>query len=78
MLPQARPWVSMSPLQTLVGSSRDLRSMQRWKSDAYADVGLWIERATDAMMHEPNYAVNLELAELVNNKKANTYVPNSL
>jgi len=25
-------------------------------------------------MHEPNYAVNLELAELVNNKKANTYV----
>lgn len=52
--------------------------MQRWKSDAYADVGLWIERATDAMMHEPNYAVNLELAELVNNKKANTYVLNSL
>jgi hypothetical protein len=35
-------------------------------------VSIWTERATDPMMHEPNYAVNLELAELVNNKKANT------
>jgi hypothetical protein len=26
------------------------------------------------MTHEPNYAVNLELAELVNTKKANTSV----
>lgn len=26
------------------------------------------------MTHEPNYAVNLELAELINNKKANTSV----
>jgi hypothetical protein len=25
-------------------------------------------------MAEPNYAINLELAELVNTKKANTYV----
>lgn len=32
------------------------------------------ERATDSMTHEPNYAVNLELAELINNKKANTSV----
>jgi hypothetical protein len=31
-----------------------------------------VERATDPMTHEPNYAVNLELAELINNKKANT------
>lgn len=31
-----------------------------------------VERATDPMMPEPNFAVNLELAEYVNSKKANT------
>ncbi|KAJ9117711.1 hypothetical protein QFC24_006425 [Naganishia onofrii] len=31
-----------------------------------------VERATDPMMAEPNYAINLELAEYINNKKANT------
>lgn len=31
-----------------------------------------VERATDPMMPEPNFAVNLELAEYVNAKKANT------
>ncbi len=33
-----------------------------------------VERATDPTMGEPNYAINLELAELINTKKANTCV----
>ncbi|KAJ9094279.1 hypothetical protein QFC21_006105 [Naganishia friedmannii] len=35
-------------------------------------VEVLVERATDPMMAEPNYAINLELAEYINNKKANT------
>lgn len=31
-----------------------------------------VERATDPMLPEPNFAINLELAEYVNSKKANT------
>lgn len=33
-----------------------------------------ITRATTASMPEPNYAIHLEVAEYINQKKANTYV----
>lgn len=34
-----------------------------------------ISRATYPSQPEPNYALNLEVAEHINQKKANTYVP---
>lgn len=34
-----------------------------------------IARAVDPYKHEPDYAAHLEVAEYINNKKANTYVP---
>jgi ADP-ribosylation factor-binding protein GGA len=37
-------------------------------------VEVLVQRACDPMQHEPNYAVHLELAEHINNKKSNTYV----
>ncbi|KAI5449067.1 ARF-binding protein [Naganishia albida] len=46
-------------------------SMARpWASVSPVDA--LVERATDPMLEEPNFAVNLELAEYVNSKKANT------
>lgn len=33
-----------------------------------------ISRAVDPFKHEPDYAAHLEVAEYINNKKANTYV----
>ena len=33
-----------------------------------------VTRACDPSMHEPNYAIHLEVAEYINTKKANTYV----
>lgn len=35
-------------------------------------VGVVPERACDPSLHEPNLSINLEIAELVNTKKANT------
>jgi ADP-ribosylation factor-binding protein GGA len=35
-------------------------------------VEVLITRACDPSVHEPNYAVHLEVAEYINNKKANT------
>jgi len=35
-------------------------------------VEVLIQRACDPIIHEPNYTVHLELAEYINNKKANT------
>jgi len=32
-----------------------------------------ITRACEPSLHEPNYALHLEVAEYINNKKANTY-----
>jgi hypothetical protein len=39
---------------------------------AVSPIDALVERATDPMLEEPNFAVNLELAEYVNSKKANT------
>ena len=33
-----------------------------------------IARAVDPYKHEPDYAAHIEVAEYINNKKANTYV----
>lgn len=33
-----------------------------------------ITRACEPSLHEPNYALHLEVAEYINKKKANTYV----
>ncbi|EJD38700.1 VHS-domain-containing protein, partial [Auricularia subglabra TFB-10046 SS5] len=35
-------------------------------------VEIYVQRACDPSLHEPNYAVHLELAEYINTKKANT------
>ena len=37
-----------------------------------------ISRACNPTMGEPNYAVHLEVADYINQKKANTYVPEPL
>jgi hypothetical protein len=37
-----------------------------------------ITRACDPSMHEPNYAIHLEVAEFINTKKANKYALHSL
>ncbi|CAE6394447.1 unnamed protein product [Rhizoctonia solani] len=41
-----------------------------WNS--VAPVELMVQRACDPSLHEPNYALNLELAEYIKKKKANT------
>lgn len=33
-----------------------------------------VTRACDPSLHEPNYAIHLEVAEYINTKKANKYV----
>ena len=38
-------------------------------------VEVLVTRACDPSLPEPNYASHLEVAEYVNNKKANTYEP---
>ena len=35
-------------------------------------VEVYVQRACDPSLHEPNYALNLELADYINQKKANT------
>ena len=42
-----------------------------WSS--VSPVEVYVNRACDPSLHEPNYAVHLELAEYINQKKANTY-----
>ncbi|KAF8519752.1 VHS domain-containing protein [Hysterangium stoloniferum] len=37
-----------------------------------SQVEVLVQRACDPIIHEPNYAVHLELAEYINNKKANS------
>lgn len=37
-----------------------------------------VQNACDPTLHEPNYAVHLEIAELINTKKANTSVNSAL
>jgi ADP-ribosylation factor-binding protein GGA len=37
-----------------------------------------VTRACDPHLPEPNYAIHLQVAEHINNKKANTYVPTRL
>lgn len=37
-------------------------------------VEVLVQGACDPALHEPNYAVHLELAEYINTKKANTCV----
>lgn len=37
-----------------------------------------VMRACSPHLAEPNYALHLEVAEYINQKKANTYVPVSL
>lgn len=36
------------------------------------------QNACDPTLHEPNYAIHLEIAELINTKKANTSVDPAL
>jgi hypothetical protein len=64
----------MTPLQSLVGKSLPAHRLAIAPLTFMPLRRLCSERATDPMTHEPNYAVNLELAELVNTKKANTSV----
>lgn len=40
-----------------------------------SQIEVLITRACDPSLHEPNYAHHLEVAEYINNKKANMYVP---
>jgi hypothetical protein len=42
-----------------------------------SQIEILVTRACDPSLHEPNYALHLEVAEYINSKKANTYVPNS-
>ena len=63
MLPQ-RPWNTQSPIQALVGAY----------CLATSDQPLTTEQACDPTLPEPNHAVNIELAELINKKKANRWV----
>ena len=44
-----------------------------WASGA-SQVELLISRACNPSIPEPNYALNLEVADYINQKKANTYV----
>lgn len=37
-----------------------------------------VQRACDPSLGEPPYQIHVELAELINTKKANTYVPSSI
>lgn len=39
-----------------------------------SQIEVLVTRACDPSMHEPNYAVHLEVAEFINEKKANTCV----
>jgi hypothetical protein len=41
-----------------------------WNS--VSPVDLMVQRACDPSLHEPNYALNLELVEYIKKKKANT------
>lgn len=44
-----------------------------WASAA-SQVELLISRACNPSLSDPNYALNLEVADYINQKKANTYV----
>lgn len=48
-----------------------------WASAA-SQVELLISRACNPSLSDPNYALNLEVANYVNEKKANTYVRNAV
>ena len=39
-----------------------------------SQIEVLISRACNPSIHEPNYALNLEVADHINQKKANTYV----
>lgn len=60
-----RPWASLSQIQALIGA---LTRHVDWVP-LVADI--CAEQACDPTLPEPNHAVNIELAELVNRKKAN-------
>lgn len=50
-----------------------LGAASNWLSISQIEV--LITRACEPSLHEPNYALHLEVAEYINNKKANTCVP---
>ena len=68
-----RPWMSQSPIQALVGESRSDHVQGRgiWSQNGLKNPLTHAEQACDPTLPEPNYAVNVELAELINRKKAN-------
>ena len=45
-----------------------------WLSESTSPLRVLISRATYPSQHEPNYAVNLEVADYIKEKKGNTYV----
>lgn len=49
-----------------------LGAASNWLSVSQIEV--LVTRACEPSLHEPNYALHLEVAEYINNKKANTYV----
>ena len=49
-------------------------SSSAWTSN-FSPLEVLITRASNPTMGEPNYALHLEVADYINQKKANTYVP---
>jgi hypothetical protein len=70
-----RPWASMSAVQALVGESAEASTASKTGMDLTNAIS---EQACDPTLPEPNHAVNIELAELINKKKANRSVISAL